>query len=101
MRADEVRRTVGGGATDIAQRWFEWRDGVPWTKTCILHELKRDNVLRVDDQCTLAHLVELANTKDSYHFRTAGATAQYSSQEGNIFNLICQASILLQAATAR
>ncbi|KAJ7714829.1 hypothetical protein DFH07DRAFT_974358 [Mycena maculata] len=57
MRADEVRRTIGGGATDIVQHWFEWRDGVAWTKTCILHEFKRDNVLRVDDQCTLAHLI--------------------------------------------
>jgi hypothetical protein len=101
MRADEVRKTMGGGATDIVQRWFQWRNDVPWTKTCILHEFKRDNVLRVDDQCTLGHLVALASTTDGYHFRAAGATAKYSSHEGKNFNLVCQASIQLQAATGR
>ncbi|KAJ6493273.1 hypothetical protein C8R45DRAFT_1095777 [Mycena sanguinolenta] len=56
MRADEVSNTRGG-ASDILQYWFEWRNDKTLTKTCILREFKPDNVLLVDDEHMLAHLI--------------------------------------------
>jgi hypothetical protein len=103
MRAMEVYKTTGGGASDIIQRWVDWSraDGKgPFVKDCIPHEFKRDAVLQVNDSSTLVYLAELANKPGGYHFRAPGANA-YSSHEGKLYHLICQASTLLQGgATA-
>ncbi|KAJ7090920.1 hypothetical protein B0H15DRAFT_249338 [Mycena belliarum] len=90
IRADIVIKTsTCGGAADLIQRRYQ-----PATKTylrtpCSLYEFKCDNVLRVADTSTLARLVELAHTTTGYDFR-ADKSAQYSSHEGKLYNMICQ-----------
>ncbi|KAF8147352.1 hypothetical protein K438DRAFT_486132 [Mycena galopus ATCC 62051] len=91
MTADIVQNTAGGGAADILQQWVDMVEDVPTTRVCVPHEFKRDDVLRVEDKSTLASLADRTNTADGYQFRTS---ASYSSHEGKIFHLICQASAL-------
>jgi hypothetical protein len=103
MKANEVRRALGGGAADIVQRsWaMEGPRERPQERPCALYEFKRDNALLVNDQGTLTRLVELARVPGGYNFKTGAKGAPLGSNEGKILNLLSQASLLLQDWHAR
>ncbi|KAJ7090924.1 hypothetical protein B0H15DRAFT_948674 [Mycena belliarum] len=91
IRADIVIKTSSGGAADLIQRRYQPATKAYLRTPCSLYEFKCDNVLRVADTSTLARLVELAHTTTGYDFR-ADKSAQYSTHEGKLYNMICQAS---------